>query len=71
MPWPIMNSVTVADGVVHRWGFVSGEAERKVIVIAARRTPGVTDVKDHRTGIQNSIERVNRPTAMCQPGAAT
>jgi osmotically-inducible protein OsmY len=49
-----MNNVTVSNGVLHLWGFVSGEAERKAILIAARGIPGVTEVKDHRTGIRIS-----------------
>jgi CBS domain-containing protein len=53
-PQPIMNNVTVSNGVVHLWRFVSGEAERKAILIAARAIPGVTEVKDHRTGIRIS-----------------
>lgn len=54
-PWPIMNNVTVSDGVVHLWGFVSGEAERKAILIAASRIPGVVEVKDHRTGVRMTL----------------
>lgn len=57
-PMPIMNNVTVSDGIVHLWGFVSSEAERKAILIAARGIPGVSEVKDHRTDIRVTLPLV-------------
>lgn len=48
-PMPIVNNATVTDGVVHLWGYVGSEVERKAILIAARGIPGVRDVKDHRS----------------------
>lgn len=51
----LINNVTVADGVVHLWGFVSSDAERKAILIAARGIPGVAEVKDHRSDIRLTL----------------
>ncbi len=48
---PITNNVTVSEGVVHLWGFVAGDDERKAVLIAARRIPGVKEVRDHRTDL--------------------
>lgn len=49
VPSPIMNSVTVSDGVVHLWGYVDSENERKAVRIAAEQVLGVKEVRDHRT----------------------
>jgi len=40
-------SARVNDGVVDLWGFVSSEAQRKAIHLAAESTPGVVAVNDH------------------------
>ena len=48
-PSPIMNNVTVSEGIVHLWGFVASEGERKAGLVAARGIPGVKAVQDHRT----------------------
>lgn len=40
-------NVVVEGGVVHLWGGVQSEAERKAIALAARRSPGVAEVKSH------------------------
>jgi CBS domain-containing protein len=42
----LMN-VTVADGVVHLWGIVSTEIERKAARVAAETVHGVKGVEDH------------------------
>lgn len=47
-PSPLTNNVTVSDGIVHLWGFVASEGERQAVLIAARRTLGVKEVRDHR-----------------------
>jgi osmotically-inducible protein OsmY len=44
-PWP--TNVVVNDGVVHLWGFVSGEAIRQAYRVAAENVPGVKRVKNH------------------------
>lgn len=44
-PWP--TNVVVSDGVVHLWGFVSGEAIRQAYRVAAENVPGVRRVKNH------------------------
>jgi CBS-domain-containing membrane protein len=49
-PWggaPSESSVMVEDGVVHLWGFVDSEDERKARIVAAESTPGVRAVEDH------------------------
>ena len=50
-PSPLTNNVTVSDGIVHLWGFVASEGERQAVLVAARRTPGVKEVRDHRGGL--------------------
>jgi CBS domain-containing protein len=50
-PSPVMNNVTVHDGVVHLWGYVSSENERKALRIAAGRVVGVKEVRDHRSDL--------------------
>jgi CBS domain-containing protein len=46
-PWGTFANVIVKDGVVHLWGFIDTEAERKALVLAAQNTPGVIGVEDH------------------------
>ena len=41
--------IVVSDGVVHLWGVVGSERERKALRIAAENTPGVQGVEDHTT----------------------
>lgn len=45
----------VQDRVVHLWGFVDSETERRAITLVAENTPGVARVEDHMT---------HRPTAV-------
>ena len=40
-------NVVVEGPVVHLWGGVQSEAARKAVGLAARRSPGVTEVKNH------------------------
>lgn len=39
--------VTVRDGIVHLWGIVRGEDQRRALIVAAENTPGVKGVADH------------------------
>ncbi len=48
----LMN-VTVAEGVVHMWGGVRSEEERRAARVAAETTPGVRAVDDHLTLVRN------------------
>jgi CBS domain-containing protein len=48
----LMN-VTVADGIVHMWGGVRSEEERRAARVAAETTPGVRSVDDHLTVVSN------------------
>jgi CBS domain-containing protein len=41
------SDIVVSDGVVHFWGVVGSEEERKALRIAAENTPGVRGVEDH------------------------
>ena len=50
-PEPIMNNITVSEGIVHLWGFVVSEGERKAVLVAARGVAGVKEVRDHRTDL--------------------
>jgi CBS domain-containing protein len=39
--------VVVSDGIVHLWGIVGSEEERRALRIAAENTPGVRGIEDH------------------------
>jgi CBS domain-containing protein len=39
--------VVVSEGVVHFWGVVGSEEERRALRVAAENTPGVRGVEDH------------------------
>ncbi|WP_042267026.1 CBS domain-containing protein [Paraburkholderia heleia] len=41
------ENVVVKEGVVHFWGTVNSEEERKAILVSAERVPGVKGVEDH------------------------
>ena len=41
------DRVVVSDGVVHLWGTVGSEDERRALRIAAENTPGVRAIEDH------------------------
>src|SRR5262245_56279831 len=47
-PWTDFGSrnVIVSDGVVHLWGLVASEEERKALVALAEGVPGVVRVSD-------------------------
>jgi len=53
-PSPIMNTVTVNNGIVHLWGYVGSDNERRGVRIAAERAPGVKEVRDHRSDFMRS-----------------
>ena len=40
------RNVTVSDGVVHLWGLVGSQAERKALLALAESVPGVSQVSD-------------------------
>jgi CBS domain-containing protein len=46
-PWGAFVNVIVQDGIVHLWGFIDTESERKAITLAAQNAPGVRGVEDH------------------------
>jgi CBS domain-containing protein len=47
-PWTGFGdrNITVSDGVVHLWGLVASEAERKALLALAEGVPGVARVSD-------------------------
>ena len=44
---PAESNVVVSDGVVHFWGTVGSEEERRALRIAAENIPGVRGIEDH------------------------
>lgn len=48
-PWTSMvtKNIVVTDGIVHLWGFVRSEDERRAIKVAAENAPGAKGVRDH------------------------
>ena len=48
-PWAglLTINIVVQDGVVHLWGFVQTEEERRAYRVAAKNTPSVKGVEDH------------------------
>jgi osmotically-inducible protein OsmY len=48
-PWAhmLLKNVIVEDGIVHFWGFVENDEERRALRVAAENTPGVKAVEDH------------------------
>ena len=44
---PAEARVVVSDGVVHFWGTVRSEEERKALRVAAENIPGVRGIEDH------------------------
>ena len=41
------SRVVVTDGIVHLWGIVRSEDERRALRVAAENTPGVRGIEDH------------------------
>jgi CBS-domain-containing membrane protein len=48
-PWVYMptKNIVVQDGIVHLWGYVKSEDERRALRVAAESVPGVVGVEDH------------------------
>ena len=44
---PSEGRVVVSDGIVHLWGIVGSDEERRALRVAADNTPGVRGVEDH------------------------
>jgi CBS domain-containing protein len=40
-------NIVVTDGVVHLWGTLKSDEQRRALDVAVRGIPGVTDVQDH------------------------
>jgi CBS domain-containing protein len=41
------SDIVVSDGIVHFWGVVGSEEERRALRVAAENIPGVRGVEDH------------------------
>jgi CBS domain-containing protein len=41
------SEIVVSDGIVHLWGVVGSEEERRALRVAAENIPGVRGVEDH------------------------
>jgi osmotically-inducible protein OsmY len=54
-PWwqRYSSTVTVSQGVVHYWGLLDSEDERRAARVAAENVPGVRRVVDHRQHYNN------------------
>ena len=48
-PWIDLSrlNIVVSDGVVHLWGLVKSEEQRRALKVAAGAVPGVRSVEDH------------------------
>jgi CBS domain-containing protein len=46
-PWGTFSNALVQDGIVHLWGLVDSEAERRALRVLAENVPGVKGVEDH------------------------
>lgn len=45
----VFTHAIVQERVVHLWGFIDSDAERRAITLIAQNTPGVVRVEDHMT----------------------
>ena len=45
----VESNVVVSDGVVHFWGTVGSEEERRALRVVAENIPGVRGIEDHTT----------------------
>ena len=46
-PLLVQCNIVIDDGVVHLWGAMKSDADRKALIVAAENTPGVKKVVDH------------------------
>jgi CBS domain-containing protein len=46
--WRMSSNLIVTDGIVHYWGIINSEDERRAARVAAENVPGVHKVEDHR-----------------------
>jgi CBS domain-containing protein len=51
-PWRPLLNVVVRDHVVHLWGTLSDERERRALVVLAENVPGVQAVHDHMVWVE-------------------
>lgn len=51
-PWQPLLNVVVRDHVVHLWGTLTDERERRALVVLAQNVPGVQAVHDHMVWVE-------------------
>jgi CBS-domain-containing membrane protein len=51
-PWRPLLNVVVRDHVVHLWGTLTDERERRALVVLAENVPGVRAVHDHMVWVE-------------------
>jgi CBS-domain-containing membrane protein len=51
-PWRPLLNVVVRDHVVHLWGTLTDERERRALVVLAENVPGVQAVHDHMVWVE-------------------
>lgn len=48
-------NVVVSDGVVHLWGLLGSDEDRRALRVLAENVPGVKDVEDHRNYVPYGV----------------
>ena len=48
-------NVVVSDGVVHLWGLLGTDEDRRALRVLAENVPGVKDVQDHRNYVPYAV----------------
>jgi len=61
---PSMLNVTVRDGTVDLWGFVTSDDEKKATRIAVESITGVRTINNHLTIPPPEIAMVRRPIGL-------
>jgi osmotically-inducible protein OsmY len=49
------ENIMVKDGIVHLWASYMSEEERRALIVAAERIPGVRLVEDHMRPVDTSM----------------
>jgi CBS domain-containing protein len=71
-PWvpQISTNVIVRNGIVHLWGVIFDEEQRRAMIVAAENVPGVKGVEDHLVWIEPTSGLVIGPPTEPRPGTA-
>jgi CBS domain-containing protein len=70
-PWvpQVSTNIVIRNGIVHLWGVIFDEEQRRALVVAAENVPGVKGVEDHLVWVEPTSGLVIGP-AMEQTAAA-